>query len=289
MWFLLSSIAALSNAGHSIGIKLLPRYTGLEIACLSHIVCGVIAFAFFFAFNLTIPTTADFIIPASATVVLNIIAVILLFIAISRSEISISLPFLSITPAITALLAYLMRGEVLSTLTVTGILMIIAGTFAIDSKSKIDFATFGGLRVFQDKGVQLVCIVALLFSLSSVYDKNASEASDPLTFSTISLIARGLFFAALTLWLAQRKTALTPQSKNEAWILLLIGTLLFLELLSQIYALLYIEVAPVIAVKRLSLVVTTLAGFLYFKETYTHGRLSGAIIMIIGSVVIYFG
>ncbi len=96
MWFLLSCGAAFSNAGYSVGVKFLPRYSGLEIAAISHIICAVIALIIFLSFGLKIPVDAEFLIPASITTLLNIVAAVLLFTAISRSEISISLPFLSL-------------------------------------------------------------------------------------------------------------------------------------------------------------------------------------------------
>ncbi len=289
MWFLLSCAAAFSNASYSVGIKFLPRYSGLEIAAISHIICGFIALLTFLYLGLEIPETSNFLIPAFITVMLNIIAVILLFRAISESEISISLPFLSLTPILTAVLAFAMRGETLSVIALIGLIMIVAGTFTIEAKTLKDFMSFGGVRVFQNKGVILVSIVAVLFGISSVFDKDATLASDPLTFSTASLMARGIFFFVAGTILITRAH---DKAQIPIWHFMLftvMGVLLFTELLSQMWALTDTMVANVIAVKRLSMLITSVAGFMIFKEAFTYARASGIALMVCGSVIIYYG
>lgn len=289
MWFVLSCAAAVSNAGYSVGVKFLPRYSGLEIATVSHIICGLLALIMFMRLGLSVPTDRAFLFPAISTIILNIIAAILLFTAIARSEISISLPFLSLTPILTAGLAYLMRGELLTPVEIAGLILIVSGTFTIEARTARDFLYLGGARVFRNRGVILVSIVAVIFGLSSVFDKNATLASDPMTFSTFSLAARGVFFLLLAFVLISRGA--NSHSVNK-WHMLLfagMGILMFTELLTQMWALTDAMVANVIAVKRLGMLVTSVAGFVVFKEKFTYARAAGIGMMISGSILIYYG
>ncbi len=289
MWFLFSVISAVSNAGFAVGVKLLPRFGGMGIAVVTHVIAGILGVLLFVTFGLSVPLTADFIYPATMTVILNVVACIILFSAIANSAISVSLPFLSITPVLTALLAFVMRGEALSLLAVTGILMVVAGTFMIEAKNPRDFLLLGGGRVFQEPGVLAVCLVAVIFGLSSVYDKDAMLASDPVTFVSVSFVARGVIFAALLFFLASLRSRLASITGKEGLMFVVMGVLLVAELLAQAEALTGAMVANVVAVKRLSMLVTTFTGFWFFREPFTWARLSGVVVMVVGSVVIYFG
>lgn len=289
MWFLFSVVSAISNAGFAVGVKLLPRFGGMGIAVVTHVIAGILGLLLFFLVGLSLPLTADFIYPATMTVILNVIACIILFSAIANSAISVSLPFLSITPVLTALLAFVMRGEALSLLAVTGILMVVAGAFMIEAKNPRDFLLLGGGRVFREPGVLAVCLVAVIFGLSSVYDKDAMLASDPETFVSVSFMARGVIFAILLFFLASLRSRLASITGKEGMLFAVMGILLVAELLAQAEALTGAMVANVVAVKRLSMLVTTFTGFWFFREPFTHARLAGVVVMVVGSVVIYFG
>ncbi len=182
-----------------------------------------------------------------------------------------------------------MRGEVLTELEFIGLIMIVSGTFTIEAKTAKDFLFLGGVRVFRNKGVVLISIVAILFGLSSVFDKNATMASDPLTFSTLTLVARGVFFLLVVIMLINKSTHSYSITRKQVLLFVGMGVLLFTELLTQMWALTDTMVANVIAVKRLGMLITSIAGFVIFQEKFTYARATGIGMMISGSVLIYYG
>ena len=70
--------------------------------------------------------------PPSASVLLNIAANLMFFVALRTSALSVTIPLLSLTPVFTALLGIPMLGEVPTPLQWLGIVLVVAGAFALN-------------------------------------------------------------------------------------------------------------------------------------------------------------
>lgn len=288
MWFTLSLLSAASKAAYSIAAKGLKDYRVLEITTYSHIVCGLCLAPLILFADIHIPLNSAFMVPAWITTLINVVAFLLLFLAIKISDLSRCMPFLSLTPVFTIVSAYLIRGEMVSSSSIFGIFLITFVAMTIDAKSSRDFVLLGGKRIFQDKGVLLIMLVALLYSLSIVYDKNATLASDPLSFTFFTLEARMITFLLLTFgFVAFYSEPLTVPSQPQSVLIFIMGFTLFTEAIFQMQALQTGYVSEVIAIKRASVLMTSLFGFALFTEQFTVFRLIGALLMILGAAVIY--
>ncbi|MCP3869600.1 MAG: EamA family transporter [Gammaproteobacteria bacterium] len=284
----LSLLSACSKSAGQILTKRLHRLDTLTIAAFSH--CFAAAVVFPFILSVDIPPTGEFLIPATLSIFLSIIAVVLLIRSIRRSDISHSLPYLSLTPVFTVLVAFVLRGEVISPTSLLGIFLVVIGALGIDAKSLGDFARFGGRRAFTDTGILSVIFVALIYSVSSVLDKSATLASDPLTYVWFSLETRGVVFLTVyLLFKTIRKRSATEKkvTRTELLLLFLIGSCYFLEAIFQMHALMTGNVAEVLAVKRLSILMTSAAGFWLYREVLTSFRVLGSVFMVAGALLIY--
>jgi drug/metabolite transporter (DMT)-like permease len=200
------------------------------------------------------------------------------------------MPFLGLTPVFTIFTGWMLRGETISMTGILGIFIVFIGTIGIDTKSIKDWITLGGKRVFRDKGVLLVIIVALLYSVSSVYDKTATLLSDPYTFVWYSAIIRAI--ALMLIWYGRNSSFSVPKTGHGFSLTHFslfggLGVSFAAEALFQMFALQTGLVAYVIAIKRLSILMTSLVGMIAYKEVFSWGRLSGAVLIVLGAGIIY--
>ena len=291
-WFHLSLFSAAAKASNQAITKTLTRdFSVLEIAAFGQLTAGILILPLIFLPGLvTVPGTLSFHKAAAVTIFLNIIAIILLIEAIRRSDLSYSMPFLGLTPVFSIFMGWMLRGEVVSLPGVLGIFLIFFGALGIDAHSCRDWASLGGKRIFRDQGVRLIIIVAFIYSVSSVYDKSATLLSDPLTFVWYSAMVRA---AILLLFYYGTKHA-SPASKAQKAFSLpqgalfaLLGITFLAEALFQMVALQTGLVAYVIAIKRLSILMTSLVGMIVYKEVFSMARLAGATLIMVGAGVIY--
>jgi uncharacterized membrane protein len=293
LWFNLSLLSAASKAANQAVTKTLTRdFSVLQVAAFGQLAAALIILpGIFLPGAVTLPADPSFHRAALTTVSLNILAIILLVEAIRRSDLSYALPFLGLTPVFSIFTAWFLRGELITVPGISGILLVFTGTLGIDVRSWRDWAFLGGRRILHDRGVQLVILVALIYSMSSVYDKTATLLSDPFSFVWYSAVIRA---AVLTIFLYVRALtagASKPKHKLSGPQFLLfffLGITFLTEALFQMHALQTGMVAFVIAAKRLSILMTSVNGMLLFGEPFSTARLTGAGLIVAGAVLIYF-
>lgn len=291
-WFALSLLSATAKAANQAVTKSLTRdFSILQIAAFGQLAAGILIMPLaLFPGLVAVPVDPDFHQAALITISLNIVAILLLVESIRRSDLSYALPILGLTPVFAIFMAWLLRGEIINLQGIIGVLLVFAGTFSIDARSFLDWLLLGGRRIFRDTGVRLVVIVALLYSVTSVYDKTATLLSDPATFVWYSAVIRAIvlmliYFAGR--WYFRGGTAENSLKMANLLLFLLLGITFLIEAIAQMTAMQTGLVAFVIAIKRLSILMTSLAGMILYGERLSPARLSGALLIVIGAGVLY--
>ena len=211
-------------------------------------------------------------------------ALILYIRAISVSEISISLPFLSLTPLFLIFTGYIILGEKASPVAIMGIILIVSGSYIMGLpgfKGKI-LEPFR--YILKDKGVRLVILVAFLYSITSISGKELVLHSSPVFFSfyytlvmNIVLMAPGLRGMRRSQWRPCRR-----------W-LIGAGMSYAVMTLTHMTAIEMTQVSYMIAMKRLSGVISVFYGWLLFREKEIAPRLAGSLLMVLGAILITIG
>lgn len=112
----------------------------------------------------------QYVLPAFASLVLNGLANVLFMWSVRLSPLSLTIPYLSLTPVFSTILANLMIGEALASMQKWGLGAILAGAFIL-APSGVPKGTY---RTFRwERGSLLMCIVALLWSCTAIFDKIA--------------------------------------------------------------------------------------------------------------------
>ncbi|MFA7577509.1 MAG: EamA family transporter [Candidatus Muiribacteriota bacterium] len=210
---------------------------------------------------------------------LNGIVAVLYVRALQESDISLAIPMVAFSPLLVFITTPILVNEYPSKLGAVGILLIVAGSYIANLKRKTGiFEPFKSL--YRNKGTKMMLAVALIWSITSNLDKIGLTNSSPVFwgFSVYFFISILLFRPAFFKTLRNINTS----KKN----LLLTGIFNGLTILFQMQALTLTIVPYVIAIKRTSVIISVIAGFLIFKENSRLKRLSGAILMFLGILFI---
>lgn len=215
---------------------------------------------------------------------LEIIAILLYMESIRSSPLSLTIPYLAFTPAFMLLSGHILLQETPNMAGVCGIMATVTGSYILNwNPSERGF--FSPLTaVLKEKGSWMMLIVAMIYSITSVLGKKAIMNSSPLFFGFSYCIAVTL--AMVLILRFSGKISLRAMMTRDFPNGCIVGLLYFLEVISHNMAMATARAAYMIAVKRLSIVFSVLYGRLLFRERRLFYRLSGALLMACGAIVI---
>lgn len=213
---------------------------------------------------------------------LNTIAILLYIKAIKSSDLSLTIPIINFTPLFLLFTSPVMLGEGFTVFDLIGISLIIIGAYVLNFKEKRRGYLAPLRAILTRKGPKLMLGVALLWSISSNFDKIGVQSSSTIfwvvalfTFITLSMLPVVLYKSYKNL----------RQVKNNLIALLPIGLFNAFGVICHMSALNFTSVVHVVSVKRVSSLFSVLFGCFVFGEKGLQERLVGAAIMILGVVL----
>ena len=284
LWLLLSLLSGLSQSSRDLFSKKVLQNLDEYIVNFSRSFFSFLCYIPFLFF-IEIPTLDSYfwlIILVNGGIVS--VALFLYVKAIKLSPLSITIPMLAFTPLFLLLTSPLIIGEYASFWGFIGILMIVLGAYILGIKDvqKGFLAPFKSL--IKEKGALLMLIVSFLFGIGANVYKIGVQLSTPLVFSTASeAFVMSIF---LFLMLLRKSKQSTEGMRVHLRTLFVIGLFHALQNIFFMTALEIALVAYVISIRRTSIVFSTLYGFVFFKEKHTKNRLTGALFMLTGVILI---
>ncbi len=205
-------------------------------------------------------------------------------------KLSRSVPLLNLSPIITVLIALMIVGEMPSWVGLIGILITIIGLYILNiekvSKKNICHPF---VSIFKNKGTRYMLTVTFIWGIGAAIDKSAVLASDVLTYILLAYFFN-LFWMFWILLIKDRKDFLTNIKqvfKYNFWGATLIGIISLCVIYFQFNAIALTYAAYVITIKRTSVILSVIAGYLFFREKkHFATALVGAIIMVVGVVLL---
>ncbi|SMC20326.1 EamA-like transporter family protein [Desulfacinum hydrothermale DSM 13146] len=221
----------------------------------------------------------------AASIPLNCVAFYLYMAAIRQSPLSLTLPFLSLTPVFMIVTGFLVLGEVPSPVAVGGMLAVVGGGYLLNAPS-IRRGLLGPLAaVRRERGTLLMISVACIYSFSAVVGKKAILHSSPFFF--------GMFFFPLQNFLLLVWAFATKSvdrrllvSRNAVTKGVLVGLFYYCHVLCHVWAISLTQASYMIALKRLSVLFGLVYGALLFREEHLRWRFAGAGAMVAGAAAI---
>jgi len=216
---------------------------------------------------------------------LEIAAMILYIKALRVSPLSLTLPFLSLTPVFLIVVSYLVVGEKVSVKGCIGILLLAAGSYTLNLR-EMRIGILGPFRaIVREKGSVFMIGVAFIYSITSSLGKVAIEHSSALFFAVSYLTAVTVFFMPIALLMGRNKVKTFISSRQYIG-LVLPGIFYSVMVAAHMTAISLTKVAYMVSVKRMSLIIGVVYGYVFFKEKNIRERLTGALLMFAGFVMV---
>ncbi|PKD16224.1 hypothetical protein APR41_10580 [Salegentibacter salinarum] len=282
--FLLAFMTAISEALKDIASKYNLHHIDEYTAAFSlHLIQSILLVPIVLYLGIEV-MSSKFLLALLASSILQLIVILLYFKAIKRSELSVTVPLITLTPLFMLITSPIMIGEFPNALGILGIVLIVTGTYIsnLDSNQKNIFAPF--VSVVKNQGSRYMLIVAFLWSITANIDKIGVEETSPVfwAFSKDFLI---LFYLIPILAIKSKRPL--KQIKNRKVGLLLVGMFKSTSVLTQMYAIQFILVAYVISIKRASALFIILFAFFFLNEKHNfRNRMIGIITILLGLFVI---
>ena len=120
----------------------------------------------------------SYFLPGIFSVLTGVIAALIFLKSLKESEISLTIPLLSLSPLFSSLFSWIFLGESLSFILYIGIFIIITGILILYSeKFQLLYFLKSIIKIKNNKSVKLMTIVAFLWSLTPVLDKMCLQHS----------------------------------------------------------------------------------------------------------------
>jgi len=285
MWYLVAILSGFFMAtADAITKKTAKRTDALTLAWVRE--AYALPFLLPLLFYIDIPALdTTFWITIAICVVMDMASTVLYMRAIQIAPLSLTVPYLGLTPLFLLMIPTLILGEHLSAIGIVGVVFVATGTYIL----QFDRAKSGWLEpwraIFQNRGSLYMLIVALCYAVTATIGKLSIQHSSPLFFTIVYFTLLTLGYTPIILYRTEgRLTPLFGAPGN----FFKIGLAMALMAITHFTAIGMIQVAYMISLKRLSLLFAILYGGLWFKEQNLKERLVGGLIIISGAAFIAF-
>ncbi len=287
-WYLLAlTSAALSAAAAVYEKKTLFNLGALEFSFLLAIANLVLSIPFFFAsdFNLISLTSLGVL---YFKTILGSLAFLCIMIAIKNLEISGSLPLIALTPGFVAVFAFVLLGESLSIYEISGIVLLILGTYILDMNGNNKLLKPFTI-LFKSGYHKYILFALLLFTTTSILDKVLLKnfKLPPYSFLAFQHLFLCVNFLLIVLFSKRKPLEIIKGTPRKYWTLILAVSVMTIGYrLTQIEAVKIANVALVLSVKRMSVFFAAIIGGKMFKEHKLLQRGIATLIILAGAIFI---
>lgn len=226
---------------------------------------------------------------------LNILAFTLYTRAIKIADLSLTVPLVTLTPLFLLVTSPIIVDEWPTGLDAIGVLLLIVGSYMLNLKPS-EGLTLAPLKALMiNPGSRMMLGVAFLWSITSNFDKVGTLNSSSL-FWGMSLF--GTIAVGMVPFVVQRarqkgmgpvigswRTDQSVYLRSQARFVILAGVFQSIGISLQFVALTLAPVAQVVAVKRMSALISVGFGYILFGEQGLRERLLGAAIMVSGVAI----
>jgi len=281
-WFFFALVSAAAHAGYNLFSKQLVTKVDRYVVAAS-VAGAAAAFAWIGVVVTGIPALGPGFWPAFAVeIVMEALALGFYLKSLEKTDVSLAVPLLALTPAFLLITSPLITGESISSQGVLGVGLAVIGTYvlAMDGEKRNLLSPFR--RLASDEGLRLMLLTAAAYSITANYYAIVVRNSSPMFTSAVIETSAFVIFGALV-FRQQRKTG--PVKK----ILPIVGASGFMAFLGGITLSVALQtgLTPlVISIRRLSIPMTVLLGHGVLKEGQFLQRMVASLILLAGAVLI---
>tara|TARA_Y100000310_G_scaffold334089_1_gene412987 strand:- start:1501 stop:2400 length:900 start_codon:yes stop_codon:yes gene_type:complete len=294
-WYLLMVGAIiLSGIGSIIEKKTLYKEHAMEFSSVFAIVI--------FAFSLLLIPYLNFNFPNNYWSILYFLSILgsigFLFVAKATRHMQISScsPLFAFGPVMTAILAWIILSENLSTIQLGGIALVFAGSYILEMRPRksikkellTPFQT-----IMKSRYAHFMLFAVLLYSVSSIMNRYLLNATNPTAIEPITFLFIIQAFMAINLFIMISvfhdgfKGVMHGIKSAGSWIAIMAVIHLAARLmLVHVITVPAAKIALVVALRRSSLLISTYFGGGIFKDKHLKQKTFAAVVMVIGAIVL---
>lgn len=220
----------------------------------------------------------------AAVIPLEILAMLLYMQAIRASPLALTLPYLAFTPVFTTVTGLLILGERVTAPGAGGILLVTAGAWLLQREPGKRQSWLAPLRAIRrEPGSRRMLAVAVIYSVSSVIGKKLLEYLPVTVFAPLYyLLVGGGMLLLFSFRQPDCVRVLWRRPKPQLAITLLMAVMVMTHFL----AIMRVEAAYMLAVKRASLLFGIIYGALLFGEKQLKQHLLAGALMTAGAALL---
>jgi uncharacterized membrane protein len=287
-WFILASLSAVFSAISAIFEKrTLFIMRALDFSFLVSIFGFLFSFPFFLNVNFHNLNIASLSILFFKSI-LGALAFLSVMMSLKNMEISKALPLLALTPGFVALFAFILLGEALSIMEITGMFLLLLGTYILETKPLQTF--FEPFYVFfKSKDYRYIILALLLFTTTSIMDKFllTKHKLPPVDFMAFQQFFFAVIFTVIFIFKFDKsKSGIKTIDKKLLFFVIFVAVLTIGYRYTQIQAVKIAPVSLVLAVKRISVFFAAIIGGKLFNEGNLLKKAIATAIIIGGSLLI---
>ncbi len=194
-------------------------------------------------------------------------------VALSHGDLSLITAFYSLSPVFLLIASPIITGDPLTKGGIFGVILVTLGSlvFVYNRKSR------EGVSL---KGILLALGASVFFALNSCFDRLAVQESSPLLAGFSMTLLSGVL---LIPW---AKEPILPAFKKVNNLFWLRGLLETIFMVSKLIAISFMQAPHVVAIMRLSILLSIISGRIVFKEQNFLQRFLGGLLMVIGVGII---
>ena len=219
----------------------------------------------------------------SIRTVLDVIATILYVRALKYTDLSLSLPLLSLTPLFLLLTGWIINGDFPNAVGVAGVIAIVVGTYFLyysrDNKFYQPFAA-----IYKDRGARMMLAVAVIWGVTTPLHKVAILHSNPYFYTGFGVLVIAICLTPLAMWANMKDFKRSIQLKNLPQVVPA-GFAGGVSILSQMIGQSIAPAVLILSLKRTSIIFSSLMGGIFFGEPIRK-RMVPIFLMVLGVILI---
>ena len=286
MWLTLALLCALFVGTGDILSKLALRNSSERIVGLGRLLFSLPILGVALWLKGIPKWTIPFWVTLLSMVPFEISAYLLYLRAIRIAPLSLTVPFLALTPVFTIVTSLIFLGEHVSFVGGVGIFTVAAGAYLLhlETTSQGWWAPFFSL--FRERGSRFMIFAAFLYSITSNFGKRLIQLSDPFAFAFIYQLMNAVVLWFLTSWGKWGDSSLGREIISQWRIYVALGTVMAFAVLAHCIGISKVPVSYFIAIKRTSIMVGVISGGVLFQEKKIGQRLVATMLMVFGVALI---
>ena len=224
-----------------------------------------------------------YLLPGITLIIIGLFSALLFLKAIKQSDLSLTIPLLSLSPMFSSLFSFFFLNEQLSNIQYLGIFLIILGTLILYSKKLTIYEIIKSFKIIlKNSSAKLMVLVSIIWSLTPVLDKICLKNSS----INIHGFIQSLGMITLLIFLFKKDKVQTQNTKKNWRIIFLTVFIGSTATILQFYAILTNYVPIMESIKRsIGQLSSVFLGKIFFNEEVNKPKVVGVIVLSIG---VYF-